>query len=145
MKKGLCFDMIFTDLDKKCLSLYADTEELFGENLKSKDLEELCVYYSIVEAIKNNKQLDADEIGAAWFPVVKADVFISHDHKDKEVAMNLANWFTEKGITAFVDSVKWSSAYELLRQLDDAYCKKMMDMIIVFVINLQLWYMRYWI
>lgn len=70
-----------------------------------------------------NGGLDADQLVKQWFPEIKADVFISHSHLDKDLAHGLVGWLQDElGVTAFVDSLVWSSADELLRQIDDNHC-----------------------
>ncbi|WP_423171259.1 hypothetical protein [Stenotrophomonas maltophilia] len=70
-----------------------------------------------------NGELDADELVTQWFPEIKADVFISHSHLDKDLAHGLVGWLKEElGVTAFVDSLVWNSADELLRQIDEHHC-----------------------
>lgn len=62
---------------------------------------------------------------ANWFPQIKADIFISHSHKDWELALALAGWLRETfGLTAFIDSCVWGYANKLLKMIDDAYCYK---------------------
>jgi len=71
-----------------------------------------------------NGELNADQLVKQWFPELRADVFISHSHLDKELALGLVGWLKEKlGVTAFIDSMVWGSADELLKQIDDKYCK----------------------
>ena len=68
--------------------------------------------------------LDAGRIAEAWFPEIKADVFISHSHLDKDLAISLVGWLKhEFGLTAFVDSLVWGSADALLREIDNKECK----------------------
>lgn len=52
------------------------------------------------------------------------DIFISHSHNNKKEAEMLAAWLTKyKGLTCFVDSFVWGSADELLKEIDNKYCK----------------------
>ena len=77
---------------------------------------------------------------ANWFPQIKADIFISHSHKDKGLALALAGWLEETfGLTAFIDSCVWGYANKLLKMIDDEYCyqKKSMHTIIKSVIILR--------
>ena len=67
--------------------------------------------------------LDASRIEEEWFPKIDADVFISHSHKDQELAIGLAGWLRELfGITSFIDSCVWGYANDLLKIIDKNYC-----------------------
>ncbi|MBB4597652.1 toll/interleukin-1 receptor domain-containing protein [Xanthomonas arboricola] len=69
-------------------------------------------------------KLDAKALSSAWFPAIKADIFISHSHNDEERALRLAGWLKEHfALNSFIDSTVWSSADELLKKIDDKYCK----------------------
>lgn len=73
--------------------------------------------------ILKNGALDAEQMKAAWFPHVDAQIFISHSHADKRLAEGLAGWIYQRtGIRAFIDSCVWSHAQDLLDQLDEKYC-----------------------
>ena len=76
------------------------------------------------EHVGLNGRLSADDIAKQWFPLVKADVFISHSHRDINYALKLSGWLkVEFGIEAFVDSVVWQDADKMLRDLDDEWCR----------------------
>lgn len=110
----------------------------YGFNL-SLDRRDLPVSKAVVEAHTNSvkdKRVDlrkylmqagnsisAELIAEHLFPKVKSDVFISHSSDDQEVAIQLAYELKKKGVVAFVDSVVWGSAYELLRVIDNNYSK----------------------
>lgn len=75
--------------------------------------------------IAGNGSLDANQMLSEWFPQISCDVFISHSHKDKNMAKILAQWMNEKfGLKSFIDSSVWGYSGKLLKQLDDAYCYK---------------------
>ncbi|KGE71315.1 TIR domain-containing protein [Limosilactobacillus reuteri] len=69
-------------------------------------------------------ELEASSIKEKWFPHDKNyDVFISHSHKDIELAKKLACWLKKEfNLNAFIDSTVWGYADDLLRQIDDEYC-----------------------
>ncbi len=73
----------------------------------------------------SNNNIDGSKLQANWFPIVKADAFISHSHKDKnEIALTFAGFLAEKfGIKAFIDSCIWGYADDLLKLIDNTYCK----------------------
>jgi hypothetical protein len=58
--------------------------------------------------------IDGSKMQANWFPQIKADVFISHSHQDKELALGLAGWLHEHfGLKAFIDSAVWGHSQDL--------------------------------
>ena len=67
--------------------------------------------------------LFATKIMDNWFPKVKADVFLSHSHKDENLAIGLAGWLKDKfDISSFIDSCVWGYSDELLKKLDKRFC-----------------------
>lgn len=78
--------------------------------------------------INEKSVLDAAILQRDWFPQICADIFISHHHPDTDKAIALAGWLNKKfGLTAFVDSCVWKHSRELLRAIDNTYCKKTGD------------------
>lgn len=75
--------------------------------------------------IEQGMSLDGSAIEAKFFPQVNADVFISHSHKDEEIASGLAGYLYEKyGLTSFIDSKVWKYVDTLITGLDDDYSLK---------------------
>ena len=67
--------------------------------------------------------IDGKNLRDEWFPEIKADIFISHSHNDKELATKLAYWLKENfGLTSFIDSYVWGYANDLLKKIDKEYC-----------------------
>jgi hypothetical protein len=72
-----------------------------------------------------NGSLDGTQMQLKWFPQIRADVFISHSHKDEQMAITLAGWLSHHfGIKAFIDSCIWGYADDLLRIIDNQYCRQ---------------------
>ena len=121
----------------------------FQLNLKERCLEEFLSINKFIERLKEyedqgvaiNKEnksivqetlhdfflsdgsIDGSKMQENWFSQIKADVFISHSHQDKELALGLAGWLYKKfGLKAFIDSVVWGYANDLLGKIDDKYC-----------------------
>lgn len=70
------------------------------------------------QIISTDKSIDGTGIQKAWFPNVKADIFISHSHKDTQLALQLAGWLKDAlNVNSFVDSVVWQNADELIKYL----------------------------
>lgn len=72
--------------------------------------------------LDRNKLLDADKIQKEIFPILSADVFISHAHADEDGAIEIAIALEKIGLNAFVDSCVWGYADQLLRKVDDEFC-----------------------
>ncbi|MBO7593691.1 MAG: hypothetical protein J6T12_01875 [Salinivirgaceae bacterium] len=75
--------------------------------------------------IIGNGIIDGTAIQNHWFPQVDdCNVFISHSHQDRHLAIALAGWLEETfGLTSFVDSCIWGYANELLKDIDNNYCR----------------------
>lgn len=68
--------------------------------------------------------LDASKLIEEWFPQNEYHVFISHSHKDLDIAEGLANWLYEKfSLKSFIDSHVWGYANDLLKELNDRFAK----------------------
>jgi hypothetical protein len=66
--------------------------------------------------------IDAEAVKRDWFHEVKASVFISHSHTDREKAFYLAGYLKYHfNIRAFVDSAIWEDSRELQRAIDNNY------------------------
>lgn len=71
-----------------------------------------------------NGEISGKKIMDDNFRLIKADIFISHSHKDIELAKKIADWLYRKfGLVSFVDSMIWKYSNDLLRLIDDKYCK----------------------
>ena len=75
--------------------------------------------------VLSDGSLDGNLMQSNWFPQINADVFISHSHRDEELAIIFAGWIYEAfGLTAFIDSCVWGYANNLLRKIDNQYCRR---------------------
>ena len=94
----------------------------YGNNLYE-DLKK-AIRPSLGSYIIDNETLDAEKIQKDWFPEVNAHIFISHSHKDESLAIALAGWLLNNfGLKAFIDSCVWGYANDLLKILDNQYCR----------------------
>lgn len=74
--------------------------------------------------VSSNGNLDGEKMQSDWFPQIEADVFISHSHNDQQQAIALAGWLYDRfHLTAFIDSLVWGYANDLLKKIDDEYCR----------------------
>lgn len=59
------------------------------------------------------------------FPIINADIFISHSHKDKDLANALAGWLHDEfDLNVFIDSNIWGYSDELLDKINSQYSKR---------------------
>lgn len=72
----------------------------------------------------DNDSLDGERIMQDWFPEIDCNVFISHSHNDIHLAKVFAGRLYENfGIKSFIDSSVWGYANDLLKIIDDKYCR----------------------
>jgi hypothetical protein len=106
------FNNSFNDLE----SLYQKGQTRYNNN-KSE------VETKIKSFVKTNGNLDGDKMQANWFPQISADVFISHSHADKKLAIAFSQWLYDNfGLETFIDSCIWGYADDLLKIIDNEYC-----------------------
>ena len=113
------YDIQKFKLDNIVLKIYYQGKgrELL-ENQKKNIKESLNNY------IDRNGILDASLIEKDWFPSINSHIFISHSHEDEETALFLVGYLYEKfGLKCFVDSCVWGYSNDLLKKVDDKYCK----------------------
>lgn len=68
---------------------------------------------------------DASLILDSLFPAVNADIFLSHSSKDANEAIQIALELQEKcNLNVFIDSCIWGSIYDLLKAIDNRYCRR---------------------
>lgn len=72
--------------------------------------------------LNSDGSIDGSKLSDEWFPNLKADIFISHSHKDLKKVKRIAVWLEKNmNLSAFIDSSVWGSADELLKEIDDRY------------------------
>lgn len=111
-----------------------------GFNLKIENELNTHLYHKtgleILEKLKNSVQpklrnyilpegtLDGNRIMEDWFPEVKTHIFLSHSHSDFKNAIYIAGaLYTKFKVLTFIDSTVWGYSNELLKNIDDKYCK----------------------
>jgi hypothetical protein len=69
--------------------------------------------------------LDAPLFLNALFPTLDADIFISHSHADLDQAIHIADLLEKRcKLKVFIDSCVWGSAYDLIKAIDNQYCRQ---------------------
>lgn len=82
----------------------------------------------IMSIVLTDSVLDGNMIMDKWFKRVDADVFISHSHDDLPLALALSGYLYKKlDIKCFIDSLIWSKADDLLKNIDEKYSLNIPD------------------
>lgn len=76
--------------------------------------------------IYENNHIDGSSLKEHWFNIKDADIFLSHSHKDIDEIKCFAGWLFETfGLVSFIDSCSWGYCDDLLKLIDDKYCKNL--------------------
>ncbi|GAA3674130.1 TIR domain-containing protein [Acetobacter lovaniensis] len=78
---------------------------------------------TLASFIDNKGDVIAEKLIDEWFPKENYDIFISHSHKDINLALSLAGYLEEKlGLSCFIDYQAWNYCDDLLKSVDNLYC-----------------------
>lgn len=85
-------------------------------------------YETDLKEYVKEREIDGTRIQNEWFPQIKANVFISHSHKDEDLACALAGWiYTNFGLRCFIDSNVWGYSEELLDEMNSKLSDRRLD------------------
>lgn len=89
-----------------------------GTSILTKIKEKMNINGSLVKTPRGN--IDAIKTQQNWFSCTEPfDIFISHSHDDKNLAVALAGWLYESfRLRCFVDSELWECCYEKIPQIN---------------------------
>lgn len=93
-------------------------EKLGLSSLKNNDF--------LLKYIEEAEELEGDRIMQECFPndIKEYNIFLSHSHKDMRIALIIAGLLKSKyKIEVFIDSTVWLNYIDLLKCIDDYYCK----------------------
>ena len=111
-----------SDFEKDSMMRTMDYKK-YGEDLKKKLTDSFSEILN--QAIDGNGVISGETFIDTWFPTENYDVFLSYSHDDEEMALLLAGFLKQQfNLKVFIDELFWGSADQLLRKLDDKFCKK---------------------
>jgi hypothetical protein len=104
----------------------------FSLKISEENIDRLINYqhnYSHSQTIRNalsrnivaSYSTDANELKSNWFPTIKSDVFLSHSHKDIELAKKIAYLLSKLRLGTFIDSEVWGYSDNLVKQIEEQY------------------------
>lgn len=112
MFRGFILDIDWDEIDWVTEKFYQIGMGIFSAHRKA-------VRTGLEPFLLSDGSIDGAKMEAEWFPQIKADVFVSHAHKDFERAICFAGYLRKKyKLTAFVDSCVWHNGDEMLKIID---------------------------
>lgn len=112
--EDLINDIFDYSMDNEDLFRRYNYQESNGKDTDETQAEQLIHHY------KENI-IDGDETSKRNFPIEEVDIFISHAHKDEELAYKLAYLLRGLGLKCFIDSSVWNKVDDLIKELDVIY------------------------
>lgn len=107
-----------------CRSCYNKKYCYYNIGMKIFNKNKNLIAENISKYMDVNGVLEISQIGKEWFPNIEADIFLSHSHKDEKLAIAFAGWlYYNFGLITFIDSCIWSYSDDLLKKIDEKYCK----------------------
>lgn len=104
------------------LNLAKDFSSYYKQGLRLYNQNRAIVEGSL-DSFLASERIDGTRLQEHWFPQIKADIFLSHSHRDETMAISLAGWLKERfNLNLFIDSCVWGYADDLLQLIDDDYC-----------------------
>jgi len=98
-------------------------DSLYKSGLIRYDSRKSKIKTQIDSFVKPDGHLDGSKMQANWFPQITADIFISHSHADKKLAVVFSQWLYKNfGLEVFIDSCIWGHADKLLEMIDKRCC-----------------------
>lgn len=83
---------------------------------------------SLEKYIIQDDIIDASKLQEDWFPKIKADIFLSHSNKDRELVNAIAGWLHDTfELDCFIDSNVWGYSGNLAEELNANYSNKRKD------------------
>jgi len=90
----------------------------------NQELESITITNAFEKYFVKNSFLDGSKIMNEWFPIKEGHVFLSHSHQDLDLALSIAGLLKDKfNLDVFVDSTVWLNSNDLLKIIDDKFCK----------------------
>lgn len=81
------------------------------------DIEDSCENFIEFDGV-----IDGNKVIENWFPSIEFDVFLSHSHRDRDLALSFAGFLKEEfNLEVFIDSAVWGHSNELIDSITQHY------------------------
>ena len=108
--------------------IFSDKEKNYYSKIAERKILKLVKHFPFlnVSTLKEKNILDAKQIMDEYFPKYdRFDIFLSHSHNDINLALTISEILKEKfNLNVFVDSIVWRNCTDLLRNIDEEYCRR---------------------
>lgn len=102
----------------------SDTNKYLKYSYNAIDNDKAEIKSVIDSFLLKDGSIDGTKMQDNWFPQIKADIFLSHSHKDEKLVKGFAGCLYDTfGLKTFIDSCVWGYSNDLLKKIDDEYCK----------------------
>lgn len=113
------FSLQITEMDIDCL--ISRSHKNFCTSRFTNSANNQIILKALEENIVADSSISADKLKRDWFPEIKSDVFLSHSHKDVELAKKISRLLGELNLYTFIDSAVWGYSNDLIKQLENMY------------------------
>ena len=98
---------------------FEDFEDFFEIGRKSFNKHKRRVNRTLENFMNVDGSLNGDKMQSGWFPEIKADIFLSHSHADKDLVIAFAGWLKDTfDLEVFIDSCIWNHSKVLQEMID---------------------------
>ena len=110
--------------EKYDYTFFNSGKDYYDIGLSIRNKHDIFVEHYLENILSVDGTIDAETIEQEWFPPIDAHVFFSHSHDDEKYVLQLAGFlYDHYKITSFIDSTVWGHVDDLLKQIDDKYCR----------------------
>ncbi|MVX37324.1 hypothetical protein GOQ24_16125, partial [Myroides sp. LoEW2-1] len=115
---------MYIGFELKNLKEIKSFEKFYQIGIESFDNDKALIKSTLEEFMNPNGSLNGDKMQSVWFPKIKADIFLSHSHTDKDLVIAFAGWLKHTfDLTVFIDSCIWGYSKDLQKLIDNNYSK----------------------